>query len=255
VQQIHVAEPLTIKELSAATGVKAVDIIKKLFLSGTMATINSAIDREVAIDMMMECDIDLIVDVGANAGQYAQRRRKEGYVGAIVSFEPLRAAFTELRDAASRDPRWSAHNLALGDAAGPRVINVAANSYSSSFLQVLPAHMDAAPAAAFCGREEVEMQMLDALPHAWFAPGARLLKIDAQGFEATVLHGARQFLDAVALVELELSILPIYEGQELAHEMLALMRERGFCPVALEASYSHPVTGEIQCVDAIFARM
>jgi translation initiation factor IF-2 len=77
VQQIHVAEPLTIKELSAATGVKAVDIIKKLFLSGTMATINSAIDREVAIDMMMECDIDLIVDEAISAADIIEARFKD----------------------------------------------------------------------------------------------------------------------------------------------------------------------------------
>ena len=77
VQQIHVAEPLTIKELSAATGVKAVDIIKKLFLNGKMATINSAIEREVAIDMMMELDIDLIVDEAVSAADIIEARFKD----------------------------------------------------------------------------------------------------------------------------------------------------------------------------------
>ena len=76
VQQIHVSEPLTIKELSAATGVKAVDIIKKLFLGGTMATINSAIDRVKAIEMMMEFDIDLIVDEAKSAAEIIEERFK-----------------------------------------------------------------------------------------------------------------------------------------------------------------------------------
>ena len=76
VQQVHVAEPLTIKELSAATGIKATDIIKKLFLGGTMATINSAIDREKAIEIMMEWDIDLIVDEAKSAAEIIEERFK-----------------------------------------------------------------------------------------------------------------------------------------------------------------------------------
>ena len=77
IQQIHVAEPLTIKELSAATGIKAVDIIKKLFLGGTMATINSAIDREKAIELMMDFEIDLIVDEAKSAADIIEERFKD----------------------------------------------------------------------------------------------------------------------------------------------------------------------------------
>jgi translation initiation factor IF-2 len=77
VQQVHVSEPLTIKELSAATGVKAVDIIKRLFLTGTMATINSAIDREKAIETMMEFEIDLVVDEAKSAAEIIEERFAE----------------------------------------------------------------------------------------------------------------------------------------------------------------------------------
>jgi len=77
IQQIHVAEPLTIKELSAATGIKATDIIKKLFLGGTMATINSAIDREKAIEIMMDFDIDLVVDEAKSAAEIIEERFKD----------------------------------------------------------------------------------------------------------------------------------------------------------------------------------
>jgi translation initiation factor IF-2 len=77
VQQVHVAEPLTIKELSAATGVKSSDIIKKLFLGGTMANINSAIDREKAIEIMMDFDIDLIVEEAKSAAEIIEERFKD----------------------------------------------------------------------------------------------------------------------------------------------------------------------------------
>ncbi|MBI1303477.1 MAG: translation initiation factor IF-2 [Phycisphaera sp.] len=77
IQQVHVAEPLTIKELSAATGIKTSDIIKKLFLGGTMATLNSAIDREKAIEIMMDFDIDLIVEEAKSAAEIIEERFKD----------------------------------------------------------------------------------------------------------------------------------------------------------------------------------
>jgi len=109
VQQIHVAEPLTIKELSAATGVKATEIIKKLFLGGTMATINSAIDREKAIELMMDFDIDLIVEEAKSAAEIIEERfkdreklderRRAGDVDRVVTFidTPGHEAFTHMR--------------------------------------------------------------------------------------------------------------------------------------------------------------
>ncbi len=76
IAQIHVAEPLTIKELSAATGIKVSDILKKLFLGGTMATINSAIDSEKAMEIMIDFDIDLVVDEAKSAADIIEERFK-----------------------------------------------------------------------------------------------------------------------------------------------------------------------------------
>lgn len=50
--RVAIAAPFTIKDLSAATGVKAAEIVKKLFLKGIMATANSGIDVEQAQEIM-----------------------------------------------------------------------------------------------------------------------------------------------------------------------------------------------------------
>jgi translation initiation factor IF-2 len=58
---VKVAEPITVKELSAATGVKSAEILKRLLLAGAPATINSVIPTETATEMMVEYDIALDV--------------------------------------------------------------------------------------------------------------------------------------------------------------------------------------------------
>ncbi|MHC4990018.1 MAG: translation initiation factor IF-2 [Planctomycetota bacterium] len=58
---VKVEEPITVKALSAATGVKAADILKKLLLAGSPASINGTIETEQALEIMAEYGIDLEV--------------------------------------------------------------------------------------------------------------------------------------------------------------------------------------------------
>ncbi len=74
---VKIAEPITIKELSAATGVKAAEIIKKLFLAGMPATINSSIETEQAIEIMMEYEIELQVEEAKTAAEVIEERFAE----------------------------------------------------------------------------------------------------------------------------------------------------------------------------------
>ena len=71
---VKISEPITIKDLSAATGVKGAEIVKKLFLEGIPATINSAIDTERAVEIMMEYEIELQVEESKTAAEVIEER-------------------------------------------------------------------------------------------------------------------------------------------------------------------------------------
>jgi len=75
--KVEIAEPITIKSLSAATGIKSSDIVKYLFKKGIMATINSAIGSEAAMEVALEYDIELEVKEQETAEQQVERQFAE----------------------------------------------------------------------------------------------------------------------------------------------------------------------------------
>jgi len=67
--KLKIQVPITVKELSAATGVKVPDILRKLLLGGKMVTINSFLDAETAIEATIDYNIELDIDQQRTADQ------------------------------------------------------------------------------------------------------------------------------------------------------------------------------------------
>ncbi len=206
--------------------------------------------------LMSSFQIDVVLDVGANAGQYAQELRGDlGFPGRICSFEPLAAPFHVLQERAAEDPKWSAFNFGLGDVTGKATINVAGNSESSSLLEMLPRHLEAAPDSGFLGTEDIEVKTLDAVFDDLCAPGERVyLKIDTQGFESRVLRGADRCLARIDTVQVELSLTPLYVGEAPLVEMCQMLVGGGYTMVGLEPGFADPRTGQLLQADGIFHR-
>jgi FkbM family methyltransferase len=200
-------------------------------------------------------DIDLLIDVGANAGQFATLVRNHGYQGAILSFEPSSAAHRELVKAAAADPLWTvADRMALGATSGEVEINIAANSFSSSILPMLDTHLSAAPQSQYIQREQVPMHRLDDVLPDDADSSTIFLKLDVQGFEPQVLSGAAHTLSRASAVQLEMSLLPLYEGELLLSQMCCTMSAKGFDLWDLEPSFRDPDTGRLLQVDGIFTK-
>lgn len=200
--------------------------------------------------------VDLVLDVGANQGQYASDLRELGFEGRILSFEPVRESYESLEAAASSDSRWDVRRIALGAAPGTAQINVAANGgASSSLLPMLARHQDAAPEALYVRTESVEVQRLDDAVTGLSPSTRAFLKIDTQGFERVVLEGALSLLSGPVIgVQLELSLVHLYEGGPMYDEMLSFMADRGFRLTWLEPGFADPVSGEMLQFDAAFIR-
>jgi FkbM family methyltransferase len=203
--------------------------------------------------LFSQLQIDLVVDVGANTGQFAHQCRAAGYKGEIISFEPSAAAHASLLQSAASDPLWNvADRMALGAADGKIEINIAANSYSSSILPMLDSHLSAAPASRYLHKEKVPIRRLDDV----LRPAGRniFLKLDVQGYESQVLAGATQLLAHTLAVQLEMSLVPLYEGEVLMPGICAAMTGSGFELWDFEPSFRNPTTGRLLQIDGIFTR-
>jgi FkbM family methyltransferase len=199
-------------------------------------------------------DVDAVIDVGANTGQFGMRIRAAGFRGRIVSFEPLPAAFEALSAATADDSRWDCHRLALGARAGRERLNVSADLEASSVLPMEDRHVRHCPASAYVGVETVRVASLDGLASRLLAEEDRLyLKLDVQGYELEVLRGSEEVLSRVALVEAELSLVPLYRGGPLYREVIDHLDQRGFQLVSVEGITEEPETGHMLQVDAVFS--
>ncbi len=199
--------------------------------------------------------INILFDVGANAGQYASTMRALGYGGRIVSFEPSSDAFAMLAADAGRDPEWTVVQCALAEREGEVALQLAGNSQSSSLLPMLPAHLAAAPDSAYVGEEVVEASTLAVEIDRHVDASDRLfVKIDTQGTELQVLAGAGDRLSRVRGLQVELSLVPLYDGQPLLEQVVAAVRGMGYVPTAMEPDFFDPSTGELLQADGIFVR-
>lgn len=201
--------------------------------------------------------VDVVIDVGANAGQYATDLRTAGYEGRIVSFEPQSGPFSALERNASTDPLWDCRHSALGETDGTITINVAGNEgLSSSVLPMLKSHQEAFPPANYVGTEEVPIHRLDTVAPQFLRPADRAyLKIDVQGFEKQVLSGGKSTVnDRVVGIQLELSLLPLYEGGMLIREALDHVYSLGFTLMGLHPGVTDPRNGRLLQADGVFFR-
>lgn len=199
--------------------------------------------------------ISVVLDVGANTGQYATELRDLGYTARIVSFEPLTSAYEQLSAAAQSDPCWQTRQHALGEDDGNREINIGANSQTSSFLNMLPSLLKAFPDSGYVNSESVRIRRLDSVFDEIARPDDRVwLKIDTQGFEKAVIEGAGNALSRIEAIQAEVSLHPLYEGETTLAEFLPFMEGKGFSLVALETFMGDAVTSHLLQAECIFHR-
>ncbi len=120
---------------------------------------------------------------------------------------------------------------------------------------MLDLHTGAAPTSATVRTEQVPLVRLDDAAAPYCQPHDRLfLKIDTQGYEWQVLQGAPHLLSLAIGVQLELSLVPLYQDQMLMPTLMEFLTARGFQLWGLTPGFTDPRTGQMLQVDGVFFR-
>ncbi len=75
-----------------------------------------------------------------------------------------------------------------------------------------------------------------------------------QGYERNVLEGARETLDRIVGLRIELSLLKCYQSEPLLCDMLPYLQSLGFSLAGIEPAWSDPRTQEVFQLDGMFVR-
>ncbi|MEZ5341302.1 MAG: FkbM family methyltransferase [Acidimicrobiales bacterium] len=178
-------------------------------------------------DFLRRLDVETVIDVGANIGQFATWVRWRFPDAALISFEPFPHAAATYRQHVS-GPRVTLHECALGSLAGTSTLHVAGSDDSSSLLEIGDRQVELYPSTKEVDTIEVPVRRLDEIVTTNDLRGAALLKIDVQGTELDVLHGASALVGSIRWVYVECSFVELYTGQALAPEIVRFLDAADF---------------------------
>lgn len=210
-------------------------------------------DLKRRLKIISNCNIDILFDIGANTGQYSKKMRNLGFNKKIVSFEPLKEVFEILKRNASDDNYWSVYNYALGNEDTSGIINVSGKSDCSSILNMLPDHIESASGLEYIAQQEITIKKLDSVFNSFASNSDKvMIKIDTQGFEKNVIDGALDSLNKIMIIQIEMSIVPMYENEMLYIEMIKYLEKKNFQLYSIENGHFNRKTGQLLQVDGIF---
>jgi FkbM family methyltransferase len=176
---------------------------------------------------------DCVFDVGANLGQYATMIRREvDYKGLLISFEPIPAAASKLKDLSRNDKNWIVHDHAISTIDGEQEFNIMAAPQFSSLST--PVHTNVElfnemnrATSTISVKTETLTTALNRLreKHGFKRP---FLKLDTQGWDTEIVRSSREAVSRFIGLQSELSIKKIYAHSMDFREAIALYESCGF---------------------------
>jgi FkbM family methyltransferase len=182
--------------------------------------------RDLAL--LIDTSSPVVFDVGANVGQTIRAVQRAWPTPRIIAFEPTPALAQQLR----KDFGSQVQIMPVALGAEPSMLEL--HTYETSVLNsLLPLETKADSVfshAKDTGIVRVELDTVDRVCHTLGIAQLDLLKIDTQGYDLNVLHGAKAKLSSgsVRFVLVEMNFVRLYESQCFASDIQNFMAEQRF---------------------------
>lgn len=171
---------------------------------------------------------DVVVDVGANRGQFALAVINLNQDARIFSFEPLKAPAETFENIFDGYNNVTLFKTAIGPSCYSAEINVSARDDSSSLLEIGAGQISVFPGTELAAKEAIQVKTLASCITPSDLSSVSMLKIDVQGFELQALEGCETLLSNFRFVYIESSFQELYISQALVSDIFRWLLERGF---------------------------
>ena len=204
-------------------------------------------DTEACLARLKRCGFrpTVAIDVGAYSGEWTRSLLRLFPGTRVLMIEPQETMRPQLSLLASSCPGLELAATLLGPHSAGSV-GFFESATASSVLQDENHHE---PPSTF-----LPMTTLDAIVGKKRFPAPDLIKLDVQGYEIEILKGAGHSLNSVEVVQMEVNLIPIYQGAPLAHEAIQFMAGRGFQVYDIGAFFRRPFDNALWQMDVFFAR-
>jgi FkbM family methyltransferase len=172
----------------------------------------------------------IIIDVGANTGQFALEVINIVPIRTIYSFEPVNSAFLELELLSKKHQQIVPIKKAVSAKNGNSKFFVTESDVGSSLLPPI-----AGQKSKWLTLEReitVELIRLDTFINSLPVDGKTisLLKSDAQGCDLDVILSAGKYLNprTIKSIIVEINFATFYEGQQNYHDIFSVLTEAGY---------------------------
>jgi FkbM family methyltransferase len=186
-------------------------------------------------DYLSQMEINVVLDVGANVGNYAKELREIGYCGRIISFEPVPDTYEKLQESMHNDLLWIGQPIGLSDENREALINTYERGDFNSLLTLREdGERSYSIDPAQRGTALIQLRRLDAVLPELIA-GTRspriFMKMDTQGHDVSVVKGASAVLGMILGLQSERPAVELYDGMFSMSDALSYYSSCGFVPI------------------------
>jgi FkbM family methyltransferase len=197
----------------------------------------------------------VVIDVGANAGQFTSSLLAWRPRAWVHAFEPQREVLAAMKALLRGFDRVAYNDVALGAETGARTFYVSAYDQASSFLPNGELLRSGVYGIDFSTRAEqqVTVRTLQDYVRERAIDRIDLLKLDVQGFELEVLRGALGVLERIDWIYTEAQFKELYAGAPAWLDQHRFLRAHGFELVRMCALRCDDAGEPMEC-DMVFRR-
>jgi FkbM family methyltransferase len=201
-----------------------------------------------------EINIDTVLDIGGNIGQFSKTMRFMLPYAQIYAFEPLPSCFKTMTNLMQGDAKYLGYNCGLGEKEETLSIEQNSHAPSSSFLEMSDKHKEAFPFTIDTIQLQVPVRRLDDLANELNLGKNILIKVDVQGFEDKVVKGGLDTFAKAKVLIMELSYQELYKNQPLFDDIYQELAKLGFQFYGTMAQMPDPKNNSYLDADCIFIK-